>query len=102
MRIRGFENTNRFYKSDGWDRYKIAELITHKSDFANVLRKIEEKYDVNVSTDDLVSTMMFRQTYYIVFDRHVIFDGEKIKEHEYIPFSGNEEDKEFSSRNECE
>ena len=102
MRIIGFESTNRFYEGDGWDRDKVAELITHKSEYANVLRKIEKGIDVNVGADDLVSKMMFHQIYYVVFDRHVAFDEEKIKEHEYIPFSDSEKDKNFSSRNTCE
>lgn len=94
MKIRGGQKINHFFKKDGWTRQLISDLITNKKEFVNILRKIESK------TSD-------RGEYYVVYDNHVIFDKEKIKQHEYVPFSidGRKPcttDKLFELKNKCE
>lgn len=108
MKIRGFEQTNRFYKKDGWTRESITELIKNKSDFVNVLRKIEPRVSSTIITDYITGkTKMVEEPYFTVYCQHVIFDKKKVKQHEYIQYSidGHKSctiDKFFEHKNKCE
>jgi len=108
MKIRGHERTNRFYEKDGWNRAKILELIKNKNDFPNIFRKIESKISEAIITNYKKNTAeIIDEPYYTVYCGHIIFDKEKVQQHEYIPYSVDnhrpcDEDKSFGNKNKWE
>jgi len=87
MRIHGAALVNRFYVNDGWTREAVAKLLKRpkypESLEVVVLRHTFEsplEQTTGSTTDD------GEPYYYAVYDKSAIFDKEKVKQHEYVPF----------------
>lgn len=80
VKIRGAALANRFYKADGWKPELIAALLVPSS--ADPMPFIEDRGD-----------------YYAVYVKRVVFDADKVAQHEYEPYSDSGCDQFFSQKN---
>jgi len=77
MKIVGGLNVNKFYVDEGWTRALIVGLVDNQYNYIDLLRKIEL---CPITKNDLSCK------YFVVYNRRVIFNKERVLKHEYIPF----------------
>ena len=78
MRIRGASLVNRFYIEDGWTKQLVADLMVEPN-----VDKVILRYDTKEVKNDS------KPIYYAVYDLSIVFDREKVEQHEYESFMGN-------------
>ena len=98
MKIREASLCLRFYRSDGWTRSAVADLIMFPlADLPTPIHFVCPRWFSNSEKDQKYSGYLYRTSeqhldcdYYAVYHPLVSFDEEKLKQHDIIPFGANE------------
>jgi len=84
----------RFYRSDGWTRSDVLNLLVNPIQEVDVsIYFVCPRWFVNSEKDTMYSGFLYRDycehndcDYYAVYHPSISFDEEKLKQHDIIPF----------------